>query len=90
MRSLRLLRCRPFSTRFLILSFLALAFGIYCYYYTVTPASYPKPSKWIFLEISRWRKRKSGNLNWLPSFSFPRLYYGEGKVPIRSFYGRGA
>ncbi|XP_045510429.1 alpha-mannosidase 2 [Colias croceus] len=44
MRSLRLLRCRPFSTRFLILSFLALAFGIYCYYYTVTPASYPKPS----------------------------------------------
>ncbi|CAF4747047.1 unnamed protein product [Pieris macdunnoughi] len=42
MRSTRWLRCRPFSTRFLIISFLAIAFAIYCYYYNVTLASYPK------------------------------------------------
>ncbi|XP_047523943.1 alpha-mannosidase 2 [Pieris napi] len=44
MRSTRWLRCRPFSTRFLIISFLAVAFAIYCYYYNVTLASYPKSS----------------------------------------------
>ncbi|XP_050683104.1 alpha-mannosidase 2 isoform X2 [Leptidea sinapis] len=44
MRSLRLFRCRPFSKRCLALLLLLLAFGVYCYYYSVTPASYPKPS----------------------------------------------
>ncbi|XP_026500689.2 alpha-mannosidase 2 [Vanessa tameamea] len=43
MRVLRILRCRPFSTRVLALLLIALAFGIYCYYYAVSPA-YPKPA----------------------------------------------
>ncbi|VVD01651.1 unnamed protein product [Leptidea sinapis] len=45
MRSLRLFRCRPFSKRCLALLLLLLAFGVYCYYYSVTPASYPKPNR---------------------------------------------
>ncbi|CAH2103099.1 unnamed protein product [Euphydryas editha] len=44
MRVLRILRCRPFSTRMLALLLVALAFGVYCYYYTVS-AAYPKPGK---------------------------------------------
>ncbi|XP_045783844.1 alpha-mannosidase 2 isoform X3 [Maniola jurtina] len=43
MRALRLLRCRPYSARLLALLLILLAFLVYCFYYNVSPAAYPKP-----------------------------------------------
>ncbi|XP_023937479.2 alpha-mannosidase 2 isoform X2 [Bicyclus anynana] len=45
MRALRQLRCRLPSTRLLALLLIVLACVIYCFYYNVSPISYPKPSK---------------------------------------------
>lgn len=42
MRSVRFLRCRPFSTRILALLLLVLGFGVYCYYYSFSSQNYTK------------------------------------------------
>ncbi|XP_035436664.2 alpha-mannosidase 2 [Spodoptera frugiperda] len=39
----RVLRCRPFSTRILLLLLFVLAFGVYCYFYNASPQNYNKP-----------------------------------------------
>ncbi|CAH0578424.1 unnamed protein product [Chrysodeixis includens] len=39
----RVLRCRPFSTRILVLMLFVLAFGVYCYFYNTSPQDYTKP-----------------------------------------------